>query len=108
VLDGGSSGLQLHLAVGDEVTARGDKGLDALGPQGGDDDSEYGLSGGVWSADEDHALAVARRVRTGTITVNGASVAFGGPFGGFKASGIGREYGAVGLGTYTEYKTITV
>ncbi|MFD7243863.1 aldehyde dehydrogenase [Streptomyces massasporeus] len=71
-------------------------------------DSEYGLSGGVWSADEAHALAVARRVRTGTVTVNGASVAFDGPFGGFKASGIGREYGAVGLGTYTEYKTITV
>ncbi|MFD7135240.1 aldehyde dehydrogenase [Streptomyces sp. NPDC059894] len=71
-------------------------------------DSEYGLSGGVWSADEEHALAVARRVRTGTITVNGASVAFDGPFGGFKASGLGREYGAVGLGTYTEYKTITV
>ncbi|MFJ3672561.1 aldehyde dehydrogenase [Streptomyces sp. NPDC090106] len=71
-------------------------------------DSEYGLSGGVWSADEEHALAVARRVRTGTLTVNGASLAFDGPFGGFKASGIGREYGAVGLGTYTEYKTITV
>ncbi|MEW2512949.1 aldehyde dehydrogenase [Streptomyces sp. NPDC046870] len=71
-------------------------------------DSEYGLSGGVWSSDEEHALAVARRVRTGTVTVNGASVAFDGPFGGFKASGIGREYGAVGLGTYTEYKTITV
>ncbi len=71
-------------------------------------DSEYGLSGGVWSADEEHALAVARRIRTGTVTVNGASVAFDGPFGGFKASGIGREYGAVGLGTYTEYQTITV
>ncbi|MFD5910682.1 aldehyde dehydrogenase [Streptomyces massasporeus] len=71
-------------------------------------DSEYGLSGGVWSADEAHALAVARRVRTGTVTVNGAAVAFDGPFGGFKASGIGREYGTVGLGTYTEYKTITV
>ncbi|MEU1916264.1 aldehyde dehydrogenase [Streptomyces massasporeus] len=71
-------------------------------------DSEYGLSGGVWSADEAHALEIARRVRTGTVTVNGAPVAFDGPFGGFKASGIGREYGAVGLGTYTEYKTITV
>jgi acyl-CoA reductase-like NAD-dependent aldehyde dehydrogenase len=71
-------------------------------------DSEYGLSGGVWSADETRALAVARRVRTGTVTVNGAPVGFDGPFGGFKASGIGREYGAVGLGTYTEYKTITV
>ncbi|MEU8904126.1 aldehyde dehydrogenase [Streptomyces mirabilis] len=71
-------------------------------------DSEYGLSGGVWSSDEERALTIARRVRTGTVTVNGASVAFDGPFGGFKASGIGREYGAVGLGTYTEYKTITV
>ncbi|MEW2176016.1 aldehyde dehydrogenase [Streptomyces sp. NPDC005406] len=71
-------------------------------------DSEYGLSGGVWSSDENHALAVARRIRTGTVTVNGASLALDGPFGGFKASGIGREYGAVGLATYTEYKTITV
>ncbi|WP_410615886.1 aldehyde dehydrogenase [Amycolatopsis sp. lyj-109] len=71
-------------------------------------DSEYGLSGGVWSADPAHALAVARRVRTGTVTINGAPIGFDGPFGGFKASGLGREYGAVGLGTYTEYQTITV
>ncbi|MFE3027506.1 aldehyde dehydrogenase [Nocardia tengchongensis] len=71
-------------------------------------DSEYGLSGGVWSADEAAAVAVARRIRTGTVTVNGAPVGFDGPFGGFKASGIGREYGAVGLGQYTEYQTITV
>ncbi|MGY0021454.1 aldehyde dehydrogenase [Streptomyces sp. YJ-C3] len=71
-------------------------------------DSEYGLSGGVWSADTEHALAVARRLRTGTITVNGAPIGFDGPFGGFKNSGIGREYGAVGLGTYTEYKTVTL
>ncbi|WP_435583185.1 aldehyde dehydrogenase [Amycolatopsis thermoflava] len=71
-------------------------------------DSEYGLSGGVWSADPAHALEVARRVRTGTITVNGAPIGFDGPFGGFKASGLGREYGTVGLGTYTEYKTVTI
>ncbi|WP_407915029.1 aldehyde dehydrogenase family protein, partial [Kitasatospora sp. NE20-6] len=71
-------------------------------------DSEYGLSGGVWSADEERALRVARRIRTGTVTVNGAAVGFDGPFGGFKASGTGREYGAVGLGSYTEYKTITL
>ncbi|RSD07809.1 aldehyde dehydrogenase [Amycolatopsis eburnea] len=71
-------------------------------------DSEYGLSGGVWSADPAHALAVARRIRTGTVTVNGAPIGFDGPFGGFKASGLGREYGAVGLGTYTEYQTITI
>ncbi|MGW3465300.1 aldehyde dehydrogenase [Streptomyces olivaceoviridis] len=71
-------------------------------------DSEYGLSGGVWSCDEEHALAVARRVRTGTLTVNGAPTGYDGPFGGVKNSGIGREYGAVGLGTYTEYKSITL
>ncbi|MFE5283734.1 aldehyde dehydrogenase [Nocardia sp. NPDC056611] len=71
-------------------------------------DSDYGLSGGVWSADVDAALSVARRIRTGTVTVNGAPVGFDGPFGGFKASGIGREYGAVGLGQYTEFQTITV
>ncbi|GHF41802.1 acyl-CoA reductase-like NAD-dependent aldehyde dehydrogenase [Amycolatopsis bartoniae] len=71
-------------------------------------DSEYGLSGGVWSADEAHAMDVARRLRTGTVTVNGAPIGFDGPFGGFKASGLGREYGATGLGTYVEYKTVTL
>ncbi|HEX8866270.1 MAG TPA: aldehyde dehydrogenase family protein, partial [Lentzea sp.] len=71
-------------------------------------DSEFGLSGGVWSADESRAMDVARRIRSGTVTVNGAPIGFDGPFGGFKASGLGREYGAVGLGTYTEYKTVTV
>ena len=70
-------------------------------------DSEYGLSGGVWSADEDRALAVARRMRTGTVTVNGAPIGFDGPFGGYKASGIGREYGAAGLAQYVELKTVT-
>lgn len=71
-------------------------------------DSEFGLSGGVWSADEGHALTVARRIRTGTVTVNGASIGYDGPFGGFKASGIGREYGVVGLNQYIEYKTVTL
>ena len=71
-------------------------------------ESEYGLSGGVWSSDEAHALAVARRIRTGTVTINGAPIGFDGPFGGYKASGIGREYGFAGLNTYIEYKTVTV
>jgi acyl-CoA reductase-like NAD-dependent aldehyde dehydrogenase len=53
-------------------------------------------------------VEIARRVRTGTVTVNGAPVGFDGPFGGFKASGLGREYGLTGLGTYTEYKTVTL
>ncbi|GAB3957280.1 hypothetical protein GCM10027614_72330 [Micromonospora vulcania] len=70
-------------------------------------DSEYGLSGGVWSASTERALAVARRIRTGTVTINGSPVSFDGPFGGYKASGIGREYGMVGLSGYLEYKTVT-
>jgi aldehyde dehydrogenase (NAD+) len=72
------------------------------------DDSPYGLGGGVWTADEDRGLAVARRVRTGTFSVNGAPPSLEGPFGGYKGSGMGREFGAVGLGQYTEYKTISV
>ncbi|MFI7611220.1 aldehyde dehydrogenase family protein [Nonomuraea terrae] len=71
-------------------------------------DSSYGLSGGVWSADRERALRVARRIRTGTFSVNGAAASLAGPFGGYKASGIGREFGAVGLGQYLEHKTISV
>ncbi|WP_329454683.1 aldehyde dehydrogenase [Streptomyces sp. NBC_01497] len=71
-------------------------------------DSPYGLGGGVWSADEERALATARRVRTGTFSVNGAPPSFDGPFGGYKGSGVGREFGSVGLGQYVEFKTISV
>jgi aldehyde dehydrogenase (NAD+) len=71
-------------------------------------DSPFGLAGGVWAADRDHGLELARRIRTGMMTVNGAQSGFDGPFGGFKASGIGREFGSVGLSQYTEYKTITI
>ncbi|TBO60758.1 aldehyde dehydrogenase [Streptomyces kasugaensis] len=69
-------------------------------------DSPYGLAGGVWTADPEHGLEVARRIRTGTFSVNGASRDMRTPFGGFKASGIGREYGAAGLSAYTEYQSI--
>jgi acyl-CoA reductase-like NAD-dependent aldehyde dehydrogenase len=61
----------------------------------------------VWSADTEHGMEIARRVRTGTFSVNGAHAAFDGPFGGYKASGIGREFGLVGLGQYVEFKTIS-
>lgn len=72
-------------------------------------DSEYGLSGGVWSADESRALAVARRIRTGTVQVNGG-VYYGAdaPFGGYKQSGIGREMGPEGFEEYLETKTIAI
>jgi aldehyde dehydrogenase (NAD+) len=71
-------------------------------------DSPYGLSGGVWTADPERGLAVARRIRTGTFIVNGARGGFDQPFGGFKASGIGREFGTVGLGQYVELKSIVI
>jgi aldehyde dehydrogenase (NAD+) len=71
-------------------------------------DSRYGLSGAVWSADPQRALDVARRVRTGTITVNGFTYDIGLPFGGFKQSGIGREWGLEGLEGYLEYQTINL
>ncbi|MEV5005953.1 aldehyde dehydrogenase [Streptomyces sp. NPDC093064] len=71
-------------------------------------DSAYGLDGGVWTADPEHGLEVARRIRTGTFGVNGASRDMRAPFGGFKASGLGREFGPAGLSAYTEYQSIAV
>ncbi|MFI8975438.1 aldehyde dehydrogenase [Nocardia asteroides] len=68
-------------------------------------DSAYGLNGSVFSVDEEHALAVARRIRTGTVEVNGRSAGFGTPIGGFKASGIGREAGPEGFDEYIEFKS---
>ncbi|MDT5203575.1 MAG: aldehyde dehydrogenase [Mycobacterium sp.] len=68
--------------------------------------SRYGLSGAVWGDDADRALAVARRVRTGQITVNGFGPG-GAPFGGFGQSGIGRESGGIiGIRQYMEPKAI--
>jgi betaine-aldehyde dehydrogenase len=71
-------------------------------------DSEYGLCGSVWTADVDHGVEVARKVRTGTYNVNGFAMEFSAPFGGFKASGIGRELGPEGLAAYLEAKTINL
>lgn len=72
-------------------------------------DSHYGLTGSVWTRDLDVADRVARSVRAGTIWVNTFSVIFGDmPFGGFKASGIGREAGVAGYEAYTEIKSIMV
>jgi aldehyde dehydrogenase (NAD+) len=70
--------------------------------------SEYGLSGSVWTVDVDRGLDVARRVRTGTYTVNGFAMEFGAPFGGFKHSGVGRELGPEGLEAYLEPKQINL
>ncbi|MBB1053632.1 MULTISPECIES: aldehyde dehydrogenase [unclassified Dietzia] len=69
-------------------------------------DSEYGLAGTVWTADREAGLGVARRVRTGTYGVNTYTMDFSAPFGGFKASGVGREFGPEGLAQYTEVKSV--
>lgn len=69
-------------------------------------DSDYGLSGSVYTSDPERGLDVAKRVRTGTYAVNNLGMDFGSPFGGFKNSGIGRELGPEGLEAYLEPKSI--
>ncbi len=69
--------------------------------------SPYGLGGAVWGTDVDRALGVARRIRTGQISING-TIPGDAPFGGFKQSGIGREGGVMGLRSYMEPKAIGV
>jgi len=69
-------------------------------------ESDYGLAGTVWTADTELGVDVARRVRTGTYGINHYTMDFVAPFGGFKASGIGREFGAEGLSQYVELQTI--
>jgi aldehyde dehydrogenase (NAD+) len=69
-------------------------------------DSDYGLGGSVWTTDAEHGKDVARRVRTGTIGINGYLPDPGAPFGGVKASGIGRELGPDAITAYQQYKSI--
>ncbi len=72
-------------------------------------DSTYGLSGGVFSASSERALAIARRIRTGSISVNGGMwYGADGPYGGYKMSGIGRQNGIEGFETYTETKLVGI
>ncbi|QIG41833.1 aldehyde dehydrogenase [Nocardioides anomalus] len=69
-------------------------------------DSDYGLAGTVWTSDREAGLDVARRVRAGTYGVNTYTMDFAAPFGGYKASGVGREFGPEGLAQYIELKSI--
>ena len=69
-------------------------------------DSGYGLSGGVWSGDEDRAMRVAREIRTGQVGINGGPFYISAPFGGYKFSGNGRELGVHGLEEFLETKAI--
>ncbi|WP_431240402.1 aldehyde dehydrogenase [Mycolicibacterium aichiense] len=85
----------------------------AVIPYDGDDeavalanDSEFGLAGTVWSTDDERAIEVARAVRTGTVGINDYQLDFRAPFGGVKASGIGRELGPEGLDAFFALKSI--
>ncbi|HNN48575.1 MAG TPA: aldehyde dehydrogenase family protein [Marmoricola sp.] len=64
------------------------------------------MAGTVWTADLDAGLEVARQVRTGTYGVNTYTMDFAAPFGGFKSSGLGREFGPEGLSSFTELKSV--
>jgi aldehyde dehydrogenase (NAD+) len=69
-------------------------------------DSDYGLAGSVWTADTAHGLEIAARVRTGTYGINMYMLDTATPFGGFKQSGIGREFGPEGLDEYVELQAV--
>ncbi len=69
-------------------------------------DTPYGLAGAVWSASEERAMSVARKLRVGQVDINGAPFNIYAPFGGFKQSGHGRELGRYGLEEFLEYKSI--
>jgi len=71
-------------------------------------DSDFGLGGGVWSKDPVRALGIARQIRTGQVTINGggADLSPWTPFGGWKQSGLGREWGDAGLEEYLQTKSI--
>ncbi|MEA2826241.1 MAG: aldehyde dehydrogenase [Actinomycetota bacterium] len=85
----------------------------AIIPHDGDDDavaiandSPYGLHGAVFSADRERALAVARRLRTGMVGINGGGFDALAPWGGYKHSGLGREQGRFGLEEFLEVKAV--
>ena len=69
-------------------------------------DSLYGLAGAVWAGSDERAIAVARRLRTGQVDINGGAWNMHAPFGGYKQSGYGRENGVYGLEEYLEYKSM--
>lgn len=68
--------------------------------------SRYGLAGGVWGADREHAIAVAGQIRAGQVDVNGGAFNPAAPFGGFGNSGLGREFGPLGVLELTEPQSL--
>jgi aldehyde dehydrogenase (NAD+) len=69
-------------------------------------DSQYGLGGTVFTTDQDRGVALAHRIRTGSTGINGFGFDVNSPFGGVKASGLGREMGPEGLIAYQQSKSI--
>jgi aldehyde dehydrogenase (NAD+) len=69
-------------------------------------DTQYGLAGAIWAGGDDRARAVAGRLRAGRIRINGSAINQRAPHGGFKLSGIGREFGRYGIEEFLEYKSI--
>ncbi|GHB73585.1 putative aldehyde dehydrogenase [Streptomyces viridiviolaceus] len=69
-------------------------------------DSEYGLNGSIFTADVEHALDLATRIRTGTVEINGNPAGLSAPSGGYKCSGIGRELGLEGFDSFVEIKSV--
>ncbi|HEX4862690.1 MAG TPA: aldehyde dehydrogenase family protein, partial [Acidimicrobiales bacterium] len=68
--------------------------------------TQYGLAGGVWAGSKERAEQVARRLQTGQVEVNGGAFNPNAPFGGYKQSGIGREYGRYGLEEFLQVKSL--
>ena len=64
------------------------------------------MSGSAWGPDVEHAKEVARRIRSGNVAINQHTLDLGGPFGGFKQSGLGQEYGPEGIEEYVEVQSI--
>ncbi|MCF1592320.1 aldehyde dehydrogenase [Streptomyces muensis] len=71
-------------------------------------DSDFGLHGGVFGRDEQHAMSIAKKLDTGTVGVNRFSATATSPFGGIKKSGIGREHGPEGFESFLEYKSYNI
>ena len=71
-------------------------------------DTPYGLSGYVQSGSVDHAMSVAAQIRSGNVHINGSGPDFGAPFGGYKQSGNGREWGELGFEEFLETKAVFV
>jgi acyl-CoA reductase-like NAD-dependent aldehyde dehydrogenase len=69
-------------------------------------DSKYGLGGSIFTNDADHGEAVARRIETGSVGINFYGSNLAAPFGGWKDSGLGMEYGPEAIGAYVRMKSI--